>query len=159
MMARAARNLEGQRFGKYVVGKRIKTGPGNPRWEVFCDCGNVGTALAHNLVGGKTKSCGCARYARVESLLNSAGYVLVNAFDHPRARKNTGRVLEHILVMEASLGRSLLPHENVHHINGVRHDNRIENLELWSTSQPPGQRVSEKIEWAKMIVNLYEEMP
>lgn len=56
--------------------------------------------------------------------------------------------LQHRYVMEQHLGRKLLPHENVHHINGVKDDNRIENLELWSTSQPSGQRLTDKIEWA-----------
>lgn len=64
-------------------------------------------------------------------------------------------ILEHRWVMEQHLGRSLLPHENVHHINGVRDDNRLENLELWSTSQPAGQRVIDKIEWAIELLELY----
>ena len=43
----------------------------------------------------------------------------------------------------------------MHHKNGQRADNRIENLELWSKSQPSGQRVVDKLRWAREIVALY----
>jgi hypothetical protein len=77
--------------------------------------------------------------------------------DHPNASKY-GYVQEHVVVMSEMLGRPLLPHENVHHRNGVRDDNRPENLELWSTFQPPGQRVRDKIVWARQILELYGDL-
>lgn len=66
-------------------------------------------------------------------------------------------VLEHRHLMEQHLGRPLAKHETVHHINGVRHDNRLENLELWSKSHPSGQRVADKIAWAKAFLTEYGE--
>jgi HNH endonuclease len=77
----------------------------------------------------------------------SSGYLYV--------QRNGKIIPEHRSIMEDALGRPLRVGENVHHVNGVRDDNRIENLELWTTSQPAGQRVADKVQWAIEILAMY----
>lgn len=85
---------------------------------------------------------------------NRGGYIARTGLDESGKRFQQ---LQHRLVMEEQIGRPLLPEETVHHINGVRDDNRPENLELWSTSQPSGQRVVDKVAWARRIIEIYGE--
>jgi len=73
---------------------------------------------------------------------------------HPNADKN-GRILEHKLVMSKHIGRPIKKGETVHHKNGIRDDNRVENLELWSSNHPPGSRVEDKIDWCIQFLEEY----
>lgn len=90
---------------------------------------------------------------RVGKFSDKQGYVSV------RVVKGNGKLgkykKEHRLIMEEMLGRELLSTETVHHKNGVRNDNRPENLELWSYAQPYGQRVGDKVQYALEILRLY----
>lgn len=88
------------------------------------------------------------------STLDKEGYVLLYLPDHPNCSKY-GQYAEHRLVMEQMIGRYLTKGENVHHKNGIRNDNRPENLELWSSRQPKGQRVEDKVQYALEILALY----
>jgi hypothetical protein len=95
------------------------------------------------------------RRARGSGHLNH-GYFVVPVPPHLRHLANGAReISEHRFVMARHLGRTLTADESVHHKNGNRLDNRLENLELWSRWQPRGQRVVDKLEWALALVARY----
>lgn len=79
---------------------------------------------------------------------NRHGYIMINGKP------------EHRIVMENYLGRPLTKGETVHHKNGIRDDNRLENLELWCSmhQQPSGQHIQDLIDYAKAILDQYGEL-
>lgn len=160
-------DLTGKKFGLLTAIERSKNNAKTrkPNWLCKCDCGSEKVVSSNALLNNKTKSCGCQQYKIGQEhkrwkggrLIDEKGYVLVYAPDSPMARGRT-YVYEHRLTMAKKLGRDLFKNENVHHINGNRQDNRIENLELWVSSQPPGQRVEDLVKFAKHILKTYEHL-
>lgn len=155
----------GTRFRMLTVVKLVGSKPGvGLLYECLCDCGKKtiqpGCQLRYK--NGR-KSCGCYQPSHRKGEWNdlwkggryvsAAGYVYIR-HEGPNANRR-GYALEHVVVMAKKLGRPIVRGESVHHMNGVRADNRPSNLELWYRGQPAGQRVADLVLYAVEILTRY----
>lgn len=163
-------DFTGQVFGKLTALKKTwklykngKTGKlvDNIFWLCACECGKATKVSPSRLSKNKVLCCrSCSNRQRYDKdrqarIVTPKGYVMIYTPEHPNKYIGSGRVFEHVLVMEEHIGRLLYPKETVHHLNGVKADNRIENLELWVSNHPAGQRIQDKINHAIEIIAKY----
>ncbi len=94
------------------------------------------------------------RRTKGEGYISRQGYLSYRIKNHPCADKN-GRVQASHLSIYDKTGRTIKKGETVHHINGNTLDNRFENLEIWRSGHPFGQRVEDKIKWCIDFLNEY----
>ncbi len=117
--------------------------------------GYCGTHYLRLLTHGSAAASTPVRWVAGDGFLNR-GYRIVPVAPAERwLTEGAPSAPEHRLVMARALGRSLTKNESVHHRNGSRDDNRLENLELWSRYQPSGQRVEDKVAWAFELLRQY----
>lgn len=158
----------GERYGKWIIIGEPKPQTGNrlpALWLCRCDCGTERRVKASSLNTGRSRSCGCAKSdPRINcrgpnhgnwkgGRTKTNGYVQVNVVLPGETKRK--RVFEHVAIMSFHLGRKLYPNEQVHHKNGIRDDNRFENLELWTRQHPTGARVKDLVEYSEEILKLY----
>lgn len=125
--------------------------------HVRCECGERKQPTSLSCQGCREAASASNGNWRGGATYHKSGYVMRRSAGHPRARATSPYVFEHVLVMEERLGRYLLEGESVHHMNGVKDDNRIENLELWVRPQPTGIRASDAVAWAHEVLARYGE--
>lgn len=164
--------LTGKRYGRLLVLKRVMadgTKKKESHWLCRCDCGQEKVINGKNLEYGKTNSCGCLKkeFYKIHPILmrgeanpnfktgiriNKEGYTLITCEDSKGGWKDRPF---HVVVMEKHIGRFLTPGETVHHKNGIRSDNHVDNLELWSQMHPYGQRVEDMISFCSDYLSEY----
>lgn len=125
------KDLTNKRFGKLLIIKHVGFNKNRAIWLCLCDCGKEKNVTIDNLSSGTTVSCGCEQqewYKKID--LSKPLKRIKSANGYLKVRVGRSYVLEHRIIMEQYLKRKLHPNENVHHINGNKEDNRIENLEI-----------------------------
>ena len=145
------------------------------RCKVKCDCGNEGDFGVHSVKSKKTTHCGCQTVPVPPTTLDIVDGRLVtdanlnvdkNGYVSCSIRNGEyngqtfhGPFSEHQLIYQMYHGITLKKNQNIHHKNGVRNDNHIDNLELWDTSQPAGQRVMDKISYYFKLIKSHSDNP
>lgn len=99
---------------------------------------------------------GDAGGAELEIAPAGSGYLAENGYRYVFVDGKS--VLEHRIVLEQKLARKLIPGENAHHLDGNRSNNDPRNIELWTTQQPAGQRVTDRVKAAISILRQYPEL-
>lgn len=163
---KALKDLTGKKYNRLTVLNRTDHRGSNAKWLCLCDCGKQSIVSGYKITSGHTKSCGCLSLQRKKEYsgtkhhawnggirYSNTGYRLMRQPTHPH--QQNGYVQEHRIVMEKILGRYLTSNETVHHKNGVRDDNKPENLELWSGKHSYGQRVEDQVKHAIDILLKY----
>ncbi|NYV73516.1 hypothetical protein [Streptomyces sp. UH6] len=135
--------------------------------KVTRSCDHCGTSYTRSAsMAGRfcSRQCGYdAKLGTGAGYINADGYRVISQGGGKPAKP------EHRLKVEELLGRSLLSTETVHHVNGIRHDNRTDgplvmdergrlrsgNLELWSHAHPRGQEVGPKLDYARGLLAMY----
>jgi len=169
----------GEKFGRLTV-----TSEEGRHVICSCECGTIGHRVSKsNLKYHSQKSCGCLRNEKARERMQRAdahprgelshawkglreegtsrslthkGYVRVHNISYPGANCPND-TMEHIAIMCRILGRPLVFGETVHHKNGVRNDNRPDNLELRVGAHQQGLTIEEAVEWAKDILARYQK--
>jgi len=143
---RSIPDLRGQRFGRLVVldyaGRGVGKRPDH-QWRCACDCGGERVTPFRSLKRGLAQSCGCLQREAVSKTgrehplyqggksHDANGYVTLTSKEHGARRHQR----EHRVLMELHLRRKLTRDEVVHHVNGNKKDNRLENLQVMTRAE------------------------
>ena len=173
------KDLVGQRFGRLIVISFAGIKKEHAVWNVECNpnyggCGTKLQVAGNSLQSGNTSSCGClhrdvnrARFLgetnpnwRGGKCLTEDGYIRLAKSTaeklYPEAVLEHNRTVEeHRVAMSHYLRRALYPNETVHHKDGNRTNNNLDNLELRDGHHGPGQRVDDIMIWAVEFLKRY----